>query len=100
MLILANHLDGGLDGSLSPHSTICPSTYVRRVPSINVLIIYSLTVRFDTLFHNIFGDHFLPVATIPKDSILGIAFCLFALSPRFPSTGQTSQSRSILGGEF
>ena len=35
--------------------------------------LYGLTALF---FQNIFGDHFLPCATIPKDSILGISFCL------------------------
>ena len=67
MLILANRLDGGLDGSLSPQS--CLSADVSVVPTQIVSSPYSsLNVRFDHIFfQNILGDHFLPFATIPKD---------------------------------
>mgnify|MGYP007048505316 CR=1 FL=1 len=47
------------------------------------------------LTENIFGDHFLPFATIPKDAILGISFCLLHYPQDFPPIGQTFQSRSI-----
>ena len=102
MLILANRLDGGLDDSLSPHSTVVRPHVSDVSPQLMSSPYCSLPVRFDrTFFKNIFGDHFLPFATIPKDSTLGISFCLFALSPRFSPTGQTSQSRSIsLGIKF
>ena len=63
------------DGSRSPHSTVYPSTCVRRLPSINVLIIYSLTVRFDHTFSII---------------SLGITFCLLQLSPKTQSWGSLS----------
>ena len=82
---LAYLLNGRLDGSRSPHSTVCPSTYVRRPPSINVDIQYSLTVWFDhTFFQTIFGDHFLP----------------FAQSPRFSQLVKPSSLGASLGGKL
>ena len=97
MLITSSHHK---DGSRSPHSTVCPSTCVRRLPSINVLIAYSLTVRFDQTFHNIFGDHFLPFATIPKDPILGISFCLLHYPQDFHQLVKPSSLGASLGGKL
>ena len=76
MLILANRLDGGLDGSLSPHSTVVRphvSDVSPQVMSSSHTLCLSGLI---TLSHSAFGDHFLPLATLPKDSILGISFCL------------------------
>jgi len=52
------------------------STYVWRLPSINFLIQYSLTVWFDRTFSS-------------KTS-LGITFCLLQLSPKMQSWGSLS----------
>ena len=78
------------------------SQYVRRLPSINVLIQYSLTVWFDHtfFFQNIFGDHFLPFATIPKDAILGISFCLLHYPQDFHQLVKPPSLGASLGGEF
>ena len=98
---LAHLLNGRLDGSRSPHSTVCPSTYVRRPPSINGQIQYSLTVWFDhTFFQNIFGDHFLPFATVPKDAILGISFCLLQYPQDFHQLVKPSSLGASLGGKL
>ena len=51
----------------------------------NTLWLYGLTTLF---FQNIFGDHFLPFATIPKDEILGILFSLL----RYPQDFFTNWS--------
>ena len=58
MLILANRLDGGLDGSLSPHSTVVRPHVSGVSPQIMYSLYCSLPVRFDHIFLNIFGDLF------------------------------------------
>ena len=75
MLILANRLDGGLDDSLFPHSTVVRSHVSDVSPQLMFSIQYSLTVRF---------DHTFSVIT------LGITFCLLQLSPKSQSWGSLS----------
>ena len=101
MLILANRLDGGLDDSLFPHSTVV-RPHVSDVSSQLMSSPYcSLPVRFDrTFFQNIFGDHFLPFATIPKDSALGISFCLLHYPQDFHQLVKPPSLGASLGGEF
>jgi hypothetical protein len=81
---LAHLLNGRLDGSRSPHSTVCPSTYVRRPPSINVHIQYSLTVWFDHTFlpKHLWGS-LSAFCNYPQRCNLEDLFQPFALSPRF-----------------
>ena len=50
MLILANRLDGGLDDSLSPHSTVVRPHMSDVSPQIMSSPYYSLPVRFDHIF--------------------------------------------------
>ena len=87
---LAHLLNGRLDGSRSPHSTVCPSTYVRRPPSINVHIQYSLTVWFDHTFlpKHLWGS-LSAFCNYPQRCNLGDLFLPFALSPRLFPIGQT-----------
>ena len=66
MLILANRLDGGLDDSLFPHSTVVRSHVSDVSPQLMSSIQYSLTVRFDHSFSKHLGDLFLPSALSPK----------------------------------
>ena len=93
---LAHLLNGRLDGSRSPHSTVCPSTYVRRLPSINVLIQYSLIIWFDhTFLPKYLWKSLSAFCNYPQRCNLGNLFLPFALSPRFSPIGQTFQSLSI-----
>ena len=72
MLILANRLDGGLDDSLSPHSTVVRPHVSDVSPQIMSSSYSSLPVRFDHIFFkNIFGDLFLPSAQSPKIPRIG-----------------------------
>ena len=71
MLILANRLDGGLDDSLSPHSTVVRPHVSDVSPQIMSSPYCSLAVRFDHIFQNIFGDLFLPSALSPKIPPIG-----------------------------
>ena len=69
MLKLANFLNGGLDGSHSPHIAqssvhICPDVFPQIVSSSYLF----LTVRFDHFFSIISGGHYLAFCTTPKDS--------------------------------
>ena len=85
MLILANRLDGGLDGSLSPHSTVVRPHVSDVSPQIMSSLYCSLPVRFDHIFSKHLWGSFLP----------------FALSPKIPPIGWTFQSLSrSYGGEF
>ena len=68
MLILANCLDGGLDGSLSPHSTVV-RPHVSDVSPQKVSSPYcSLPVRFDHIFSKPSLGIFFAFCTVPKDS--------------------------------
>ena len=68
MLILANRLDGGLDDSLSPHSTVVRPHMSDVSPQIKSSSYSSLPVRFDHIFSKI---------------SLVISFCLLHYPQRF-----------------
>ena len=78
MLIVANYFDGRLDGSRSPHTKM---SSVHIYPDVITQIVSSsyssLTVRADHIFLSKTLRGSLSVfCIIPKDSILGISFCL------------------------
>ena len=68
MLILANRLDGGLDGSLSPHSTVVRPHVSDVSPQIMSSLYCSLPVRFDHIFLKHLWGLFFAFCTVPKDS--------------------------------
>ena len=68
MLILANRLDGGLDDSLSPHSTVVRPHMSDVSPQMMSSSCSSLPVRFDHIF---------------SKTSLGISFCLLHYPQRF-----------------
>ena len=71
MLTLANRLDGGLDGSLSPHSTVVRPHMSDVSPQIMPSPYYSLPVRFDHIFSKHLWESFLPSALSPKIPPIG-----------------------------
>ena len=68
MLILASRLDGRLDGSLSPHSTVVRPHMSDVSPQIMPSSYSSLPVRFDHIFSKTSLGIFFAFRTIPKDS--------------------------------
>ena len=74
MLILANRLDGGLDGSLSPHSTVVRPHMSDVPPQIMPSLYCSLPVKFDHIFSKRFWGPFLPSALSQKIPIIGWTF--------------------------
>ena len=66
MLTLANRLDGGLDGSLSPHSTVVRPHVSDVSPQIVSSPYCSLPVRFDQIFSRRLWGPLLPSALSPK----------------------------------
>ena len=68
MLILANRLDGGLDGSLSPHTTVVRPHVSDVSPQIMPSSYSSLPVRFDHIFSKTPLGIFFAFCTVPKDS--------------------------------
>ena len=71
MLILANRLDGGLDDSLSPHSTVVRPHVSDVSPQIMSSPYCSLPVRFDHIFLKHLWGPFLPSALSPKIPPIG-----------------------------
>ena len=68
MLILANRLDGGLDDSLSPHSTVVRPHVSDVSPQIMSSLYCSLPARFDHIFLNTSLGIFFAFCTISNDS--------------------------------
>ena len=68
MLILASRLDGGLDDSLSPHSTVVRPHVSDVSPQIMSSPYCSLPVRFDHIFSKHLWGPFFAFCTVPKDS--------------------------------
>ena len=68
MLILASRLDGGLDDSLSPHSTVVRPHVSDVSPQIMSSPYCSLPVRFDHIFSKTSLGIFFTFCTVPKDS--------------------------------
>ena len=71
MLILANRLDGGLDDSLSPHSTVVRPHVSDVSPQIMSSLYCSLPVRFDHIFLKHLWGPLLPSALSPKIPPIG-----------------------------
>ena len=67
------------------------------VSSSNTPGLYGLTTLF---FQNISGDQFLPIATIPKDAILRISFCLLQYPQDFHQLVKPSSLGASLGGKL
>ena len=74
-----------------------PFVTPQLMSSSNTLWLYGLTTL---LFQNISGDHFLPFATIPKDAILGISFCLLQYPQDFHQLVKPSSLGASLGGKL
>ena len=85
--------------ALSPRLFPIGQTFVtpKLMSSSNTPWLYGLTTLF---FQNIFGDHFLPFATIPKDAILGISFCLLHYPQDFHQLVKPSSLWASLGGKL
>ena len=71
MLILANRLDGGLDDSLSPHSTVVRPHVSDVSPQIMSSSYCSLPVRFDHIFSKHLSGPLLPSVLSPKIPPIG-----------------------------
>ena len=67
MLILANRLDGGLDDSLSPHSTVVRPHVSDVSPQIMSSLYRSVPVRFDHIFSKHLWGPFFAFCTVSKD---------------------------------
>ena len=88
--------------AVAPHTARFIRPHMSDVSTqIYVLIQYSLTVWFDHTFLSKHPSGSLSAfCNYPQRFNLGDLFLPFALSPRSSPTGQTSQSRTTLGGEF
>ena len=85
MLILANRLDGGLDDSLSPHSTVVRPHVSDVSPQIMSSSYSSLPVRFDHIF---------------SKTSLGICFGLLHRPQIFLQLIEPQSLSKSYGGEF